>query len=103
MPVPSHSPDSLVFRSDRPWPNPRLRTGAVVGHATSTSVRLWLRTGRPGDFSLVLYDCRQALSSKASRRAVRAALGEAPLPLGGCDEPSARRAPFRLHGRGLRA
>ena len=98
MPDPAHSPDSLVFRSDRPWPNPRLRTGAVVGHATSTSVRLWLRTGRPGDFSLVLYDCRQALSSNASRRAVRAALGEAPLPLEDAMSrvPAARRFDFTV-------
>ena len=89
MPDPSHSRDSLVFRSDRPWPNPRLRGGAVVGHATPTSVRLWLRTGRPGDFSLLLYDCREALSSAAERRKLRAALGEAPLAL----EEAMNRAP----------
>ena len=79
--VPSHSSDSLVFRSDRPWPNPRLRSGAVVGHATPESVRLWVRTGRPGDFSLFLYDCRQAMASGGARRALRSALGEAPLPV----------------------
>ena len=89
MPDPSHSRDSLVFRCDRPWPNPRLRGGAVVGHATPTSVRLWLRTGRPGDFSLLLYDCREALSSAAERRKLRAALGEAPLAL----EEAMNRAP----------
>ena len=37
---------------------------AVIGYATPDSVRLWGRTGRPGDFSLVLYD-----GANISRRA----------------------------------
>ena len=89
MPDRPVSSDSLVFRSDRPWPNPRLRTGAVVGHATSTSVRLWVRTGRPGDYSLVLYAWREEFGSGAAARGLRAALGEAPLEI----EEALRRAP----------
>ena len=81
--------DSLVFRADRPWPNPRFKTGAVVGHATPTSVRLWVRTGRTGDFSLVLYDWAEDLASGPAAREFRAALGEVPLPL----EEALRRAP----------
>ena len=75
----AHTPDSLVFRADRPWPNARLRTGAIVGHTTSSSVRLWVRTGRPGDFSLFLYDPREAMDSPEARRRLRAAIGAAPL------------------------
>ena len=73
------SSDSLVFRADRPWPNARLKTGAIVGHTTPSSVRLWVRTGRPGDFSLLLYDPREAMESRAERRRLRAAIGAAPL------------------------
>ena len=51
----AHSPDSFIFKTDRPWPNARLKVAAIVGHATSKSVRLWLRTGRHGKFSLLLY------------------------------------------------
>ena len=75
----AHSSDSLVFRADRPWPNARLKTGAIVGHATASSVRLWVRTGRPGDFSLLLYEAREAMESPAERKRLRAAIGVAPL------------------------
>ena len=71
----AHSSDSLVFRADRPWPNARLKTGAIVGHATASSVRLWVRTGRPGDFSLLLYEAREAMESPAERKRLRAAIG----------------------------
>ena len=50
----TQSPDSFVFKTDRPWPNPPLEIGAIVGHATPDSVRLWLRTGRTGQFTLLL-------------------------------------------------
>ena len=98
MPDQPRSPDSLVFRADRPWPNPRLRSGAVVGHATSTSVRLWVRTGRPGDFALLLYDWSTAAASDAARRGFRAALGRTPLPVGEAADraPAARRFDFSI-------
>ena len=51
----AHSPDSFIFKTDRPWPNARLKVAALVGHTTSESVRLWVRTGRLGEFSLFLY------------------------------------------------
>lgn len=66
--------DSFVHKADRPWPNARLKTAAVVGHATSTSVRLWFRTGRPGRFCVVVYPLDRA-------RAVRARLRAVPVPL----------------------
>lgn len=98
MPEDAHPPDSLVFRADRPWPNPRLRVGAIVGHATSTSVRLRVRTGRPGEFSLVLYDYGETFSSPVARRELRAALGVTPLPVGEAvlRVPAARRFDFSV-------
>ena len=73
--------DSLVFRSDRPWPNPRLKTGAIIGHANSTSVRLWIRTARPGDFALLLYRWERGMASGAAGRALGEALSAVPLSL----------------------
>ncbi len=72
-------PDSLVFKADRPWPNPRLRAGAIIGHATPASVRMWFRTGRTGRFTLLLYDCAEAVGSAAVRASLRARLGVAPF------------------------
>ncbi len=46
---------SFIFQTERPWPNERLRIAAIVGHTTATSTRLWLRTGKPGDFTLLVY------------------------------------------------
>ena len=44
----AHGPDSLVFKSDRPWPNGRLRVGAIIEHATSppTIAATWWDRGR---------------------------------------------------------
>lgn len=74
-----HSPDSFIFKTDRPWPNARLKVAAIIGHATETSARVWLRTGRPGEFSLLVYLRDEALA--AGESALRASLGAAPLPL----------------------
>jgi alkaline phosphatase D len=54
--------DSFVFKSDRPWPNKRFDKGAIIGHTTTNSTRLWIRAGRPGKFILLLYQ-PQNLSS----------------------------------------
>ncbi|MCP3676079.1 MAG: alkaline phosphatase family protein, partial [Deltaproteobacteria bacterium] len=48
--------DSFVHKTIRPWPNRRLKRGAIVGHTTATSTRLWLRTGKKGSFSLLLFE-----------------------------------------------
>ena len=80
----AHSPDSFIFKTDRPWPNARLKVAAMVGHATSESVRLWVRTGQPGEFSLFLYP-RDAVvppsDGEAAEKALQAALGTVPLTL----------------------
>ena len=80
----AHSPDSFIFKTDRPWPNARLKVAAIVGHATSKSVRLWLRTGRPGQFSLLLYQQDKtvsAVSGEADDAAFQSVLGTVPLTL----------------------
>jgi len=41
---------SFVYKNDRPWPNPRLKRAAIVGHTTADSTRLWFRTAAPGDY-----------------------------------------------------
>lgn len=47
--------DSIVFKTERPWPNKRLKIGAIVGHTTSTTAKLWLRTGKTGSYTLLWY------------------------------------------------
>ena len=47
--------DSLIFKTERPWPNKRLRKGAIVGHTTTSTCRIWLRTGALGKFCLLVY------------------------------------------------
>ncbi|HFD79506.1 MAG TPA: alkaline phosphatase family protein [Gammaproteobacteria bacterium] len=49
---------SFVYKNDRPWPNPRLKRAAIVGHTTADSTRLWFRTAAPGDYELLLYPAR---------------------------------------------
>lgn len=74
----AHSADSFVFKTDRPWPNPRLRVAAIVGHATSRSVRLWFRTAQPGSFSVLLFPRQAATARHGSEAALMAALGGVP-------------------------
>ncbi len=73
--------DSFVFKTDRPWPNPRLKVAAIVGHATETSARVWLRTGRPGEFSLLWFPHDGAIDANGGEAALRAVLGAVPLGL----------------------
>ncbi|MCY4487795.1 MAG: alkaline phosphatase D family protein [Deltaproteobacteria bacterium] len=94
----SHIPDSFVFKTDRPWPNARLKVAAIIGHATSDSARVWLRTGRPGEFSLLVYPREAALASSAGEAGLRAALSAAPLPLEDASAvlPEMRREDFEI-------
>ena len=73
-----HTRDSFVFKTDRPWPNPPLAVAAIMGHATPTTVRLWLRTGRTGEFSLLLYP-QDKFADAAARRDLRERLARVPL------------------------
>ena len=77
----NHSPDSFVFKTDRPWPNPRLTTAAVVGHATERSVRLWLRTGQRGRFTLLLYSPEQTSAAHSDETELKAVISAVPLEL----------------------
>ncbi|GMR08740.1 MAG: hypothetical protein BMS9Abin26_1747 [Gammaproteobacteria bacterium] len=82
--------DTFVWKSDRPWPNVRLKTAAIVGHTTSTSTRLWFRTGRPGTFTIVLYP-----TSILQTDAMLAGFSEVPFSLD--DLPAeARRISFTI-------
>lgn len=81
MPHQFHSPDSFVFKTDRPWPNARLKMAAVVGHTTENSTRLWLRTGMLGKYSLFLFSYEETLAGYASEATFRSALGAVPLSL----------------------
>ena len=76
-----HTSDSFVFKADRPWPNRRLKVAAIVGHATSDSVRLWLRTGRPGAFALLVFriDGDNDGSTADAERLLRSRLSATPL------------------------
>ncbi len=81
MAATEHSPDSFVFKTDRPCPNARLKVAAIVGHATENSARVWLRTGRPGEFALQVYLWDAVIESAGGKAALRSALGAVPLAL----------------------
>lgn len=75
------SSDSFVFKTDRPWPNARLKTAAIVGHTSSTSARLWFRVGQPGKFSLLLYPYESQLGPNSSEKSLKSKLGTVPLTI----------------------
>lgn len=47
--------DSFIYKNDRPWPNPRLKRAAIVGHVDDQKARLWFRMAEPGDYVLLIY------------------------------------------------
>ena len=98
MPALSTHPDSFVFKTDRPWPNARLKVAAIVGHATSTSVRLWFRAGRPGHYAAFLFPESAALARAGGEAALRASLSIAPVLVADLEEslPGGRRAEFEI-------
>ena len=48
--------DSFIYKTLRPWPNERLKKAAIVGHTTTTTSRLWFRTGSNGKFTILLFE-----------------------------------------------
>ncbi len=47
--------DSFIFKTERPWPNARLDKAAIIGHTTTNSTKIWVRTGLPGSYKLLVY------------------------------------------------
>jgi len=66
---------TFIYKNDRPWPNDRLGTAAIVGHTTDTTTRLWFRTGMPGDFIALIFEYRAIQSFEFIER-----LRQVPLP-----------------------
>ena len=89
--------DSFAFKTDRPWPNPTLEVGAIVGHTTPASARLWVRTGRTGRFALLVFPQEEILDA-AERAAMRDRLGQVPLSVDDASAlvPGARREDFAV-------
>ncbi|MDY6943321.1 MAG: alkaline phosphatase D family protein [Pseudomonadota bacterium] len=81
--------DVFTWKEDRPWPNCRLKRGAIVGHTTPHSTKLWLRTGYPGDYQLLLFPIN------ADSEALRQQLTEVPLKLEDLPD-SVRRIPLKV-------
>lgn len=48
--------DKLKFydKEDRPWPGKRLDRGAIVGHTTDTTTRIWVRVKEEGKYGLAV-------------------------------------------------
>lgn len=82
--------DSFIFKTERPWPNARMREAAIVGHTTSTSAKIWFRTGQPGDFSLLVYP-----SGKDENKAFRQSLRQVPFENGALP-PWVKSFPFNI-------
>jgi len=47
--------NSFIYKNDRPWPNPRLKRAAIVGHVTDETAKLWFRTAAPGNYEVWVY------------------------------------------------
>ena len=47
--------NSFIYKNDRPWPNPRLKRAAIVGHVTAETAKLWFRTAAPGNYEVWIY------------------------------------------------
>ena len=45
---------SFYNRCERPWPNRRLKNAVIIGHTTSTTAKIWIRTKEAGDYFLCL-------------------------------------------------
>lgn len=47
--------EEFINKDERDWPNPRLKIGAIVGHTTATTCRIWVRTANIGNYKLIYY------------------------------------------------
>jgi len=47
--------NNFDFKTERPWPNRYLKTGSLIGHTTTTTTKIWLRTGYVGNFKLLVF------------------------------------------------
>jgi len=47
--------NNFNYKTERPWPNRYLKSGSLIGHTTSTSTKIWLRTGYIGNFTLLVF------------------------------------------------
>ena len=47
--------NSFIYKTDRPWPNARLSEGVIIGHTTTSTCKIWVRTGVLGNFVLLVY------------------------------------------------
>jgi len=66
--------DRVTDNPERPWPNPLLEVGAIIGHTTSTTCRLWLRTHVAGNFALLVF------CPAAGTDPIKTLLKQVPLP-----------------------
>lgn len=65
---------------DRPWPNQRLSSASILGHVTSSSIRIWVRMRDEGTYYLIvsrtrLVDAPEPASFDAPARVVRSDAG----------------------------
>ncbi|MBP7147677.1 MAG: alkaline phosphatase family protein [Acidobacteria bacterium] len=84
--------DSFLYKTERPWPNPRLKVAAIVGHTSATSCRLWFRTAQLGEFVLLLYPWSNAEDDPDP---VFAGLADVPFDLARLPA-EVRQVPFRI-------
>ena len=71
----------FIHKTERPWPNPRLKIAAIIGHTTATTSRVWVRTGQPGEFQLLHFPENDGKSLEwfdANKNAVPFPIGKAP-------------------------
>ena len=59
--------DAFIHKTERPWPNRRLKIAAIVGHTTATTSRIWVRTGAPGNILLALFSRRASVGKMVLR------------------------------------
>ncbi|HHJ14898.1 MAG TPA: alkaline phosphatase family protein [Gammaproteobacteria bacterium] len=82
---------SFVFKTDRPWPNARLKRAAIVGHVTAHTARVWFRTSTPGRFCLILWPANASVNDT-----LHTTLRTVPFPAPDTLPGEVRRFPFHI-------